>query len=177
MRLCRLQGQRFLPCFLLVAAAALGGCSPGVKAFEGAVPESEASLIKGYRTICNGSLKISDFDGRYSGTRLRAAPGPHAMSIIYRSRPYWGDDLKTAFSPQCVKMARYQASFTTKPGRTYWFHIDESQPDLSNLTVWESRVLGSVEGKSLEAETKRLSLREVCFIDERYSECLHPGQN
>jgi hypothetical protein len=157
---------------VITATVLLSGCSYP-RAYEGpALSNQQVASLKGYSTVCYGSLQVQDFDGTYSGFRLQIIPGVHEMNIQYWGEPFFPDNVAD-LSPfaVCIYRAKFRVKFESRAERTYTFDVKDYAPDGPTLTVWESNSPKTLDSHQIPAQVERQSLARQCTLSSYYEEC------
>ena len=144
---------------LVILALALTSC-----AMQRQCPCPETSYLKGYRTTCDGTLHIGEFNQTTLSTRLSLIPGQQILKIEYRSPTFYSNEPQTGPGELCVDLVEYKLSFESKAGRTYTFYVDGQPYSPRALTVLESKEFRGVESEPIDAVVNFTHKQRVCNL-------------
>lgn len=122
------------------------------------VPMAE---IEGYRTDCEGSLRIVLADGS-KVSRSYSPAGTISLEIEADSEPGYQDGFSGDPAYMCSHKSRHELSFAARPGHSYRLKLGEDSPPHYTIEVREAPDPHTVEQSLIPSESSQLSIEKLC---------------
>ena len=138
---------------VLLAALLSSGCSP---------PLGSHARLRGYSTLCNGTLTISSSEAAATSSSLDVPAGYVRLFVVADSEPQMLDGWPTAARTLCYFRSTHMVSFEAKGAHVYRLHLNQEGPQDFSISVHEGIDSSAVETIPVDAASQQLGIEEKC---------------